>query len=333
MNLRVHNDKESDDLYPEATASPHRSNRVCGDPAVLKGIATNWIPGSFYKGRWVPHDVYPGSSDGRGGWHLPATTSAFARQTLSGHRILLHGDSVVRQIFMRLVFHLRGKDADIYEHFFHVDAFYVANNTHDAFLIDEAFIETPDHYVRNATIHIFFLWDMDGMKTLFNPKPGPGHMDLPGYMKHGLSLRVAGIGYWLRDFKYAWDDEVGRYTSSMFKPIMEWITSNSSTTLPGANLYVLFPLQPHDNNHYGKGPRPSGLGLWLEDLDDFLVSKGLPFLPLKRIAELNTVARNSGWDLHFQCSFHAAFHEDINSMVRFRSGLPHERECESYSSL
>jgi len=75
-------------------------------------------------------------------------------------RIAMYGDSTVRQIFLRLVFFLRGYHS-FAEHFFHADAIYKLNETHDDLYIngyDEAGTERWRQDIDAYPFSIEFIW-------------------------------------------------------------------------------------------------------------------------------------------------------------------------------
>jgi hypothetical protein len=85
--------------------------------------------GRYVRERWTPHLVKcPGV------WLSP-------RQMLDrfrGRRMVLSGDSLVRQVFLRIVAHLRGLDA-IVEHPFKAHATFLMNMTHDVLTLHDEF--------------------------------------------------------------------------------------------------------------------------------------------------------------------------------------------------
>jgi hypothetical protein len=82
-------------------------------------------PGALRSGAWLPAAGCPAP------WLSPAAAHA----ALSGTHVVFIGDSLLRQLFNRLVWHLRGLE-EVVEHFFHAHATYAANATHDALAIN-----------------------------------------------------------------------------------------------------------------------------------------------------------------------------------------------------
>ena len=65
-------------------------------------------------------------------------------------------------------------------------------------------------------------------------------------------------------------------------------------------MFILYPLHPDSKNITN-----SPLNHWLEMLEAWLVSHGLPFMPMKQLADSGVFHRNRYKhgleDLHFQC--------------------------------
>lgn len=76
------------------------------------------------------------------------------RHNLEGSHFIFQGDSMVRQIFNRLIWHIRGYDV-IVERAFHQDAFYTFNSSHDMLSIGNNSRET----VENPIFFAEFYWD------------------------------------------------------------------------------------------------------------------------------------------------------------------------------
>lgn len=69
-----------------------------------------------------------------GGCGIVWYQAAQAEIILELYQVVFMGDSVMRQIFLRLVWFLRGFE-EVVEHYFHSNAIYVQNATHDVFYI------------------------------------------------------------------------------------------------------------------------------------------------------------------------------------------------------
>jgi len=141
-SLKHHHHQEEHQYYYSAK---------CGHKAKSPGVASRWLPGRFIRGSWTSLNR---------SWHLPSTSSTLARHLVHGKRIMFHGDSITRQLFLRLVWHYRGNSDTIIEHHFHQNAFFVANATHDALIIQD--FDPRKEYLYNVIFHCFFVWDPDG---------------------------------------------------------------------------------------------------------------------------------------------------------------------------
>ena len=256
----------------------------CGHRPRTAGIEALWRPGTFFKGQWRSLE-----NDGHGQWRVPLTSSSHARQLLHGKRILFHGDSVVRQIFMRLIWHLRGFGS-IYEHYFHQDAFYMANETHDYFGI-QPFSE-HDPYVHNSTFLAFFIWEPFGEKIFFRKPSDP---PLPSYLTQGIDVRIGGVGYHFSDFGHvSWAVQPDAPFSSLFANISDYI--NCTNCSKYGSWYVPMPLLPVELIAKGHAMM---INDWLEYLEEWLRVNNYFYLPYRQMADSGVFARNSR-DGHFQ---------------------------------
>jgi hypothetical protein len=112
------------------------------------------------------------------------------------HIIVFIGDSLVRQLFNRLVFHLRGF-SEVGDHYYHLDAVYVRNNTHDSFRILARYIDAFDvlnnrdafEAVKNPTLMVYFIWG--GFNTTV-----VDHL-FSSVKPHQKKVIVTGLHYWL----------------------------------------------------------------------------------------------------------------------------------------
>lgn len=85
---------------------------------------------------------------------------------------------MIRQAFLRLVWHIRGIE-NVIEHFFHCNAFYAFNKTHDHFGLRTTF----NGIVENPMFVVDFIWD-----------------DFNDYLNHPVvfnaDLRIIGTSYY-----------------------------------------------------------------------------------------------------------------------------------------
>ena len=108
------------------------------------------------------------------------------RFALVEKRFSFHGDSLVRQTFLRLISHIRGFQT-IVEIYFHASAFYVFNETHDCLVIQ------PSHLHRHDVMQSpLFILDYN-----FEPQ----NWILDAHDK-AVSLRFLGIHYWVHDVAF-----------------------------------------------------------------------------------------------------------------------------------
>jgi hypothetical protein len=119
---------------------------------------------------------------------------------LRGNTILFYGDSLLRQLFLRLVWHLRGF-GEIMEHYFHAHAIYVRNTTHDYLYVgpeDEtgtrhfSLDKEGKNFIYNPTFQLIFLWE---------PRlEDPDHVELQFQRAKNTFKNftlITGVHYWL----------------------------------------------------------------------------------------------------------------------------------------
>jgi hypothetical protein len=85
--------------------------------------------GYFFQGKWTLPNCF-----------IPWLSSSEMRYSLTNtiYTINFIGDSLTRQIYKRLVFHMRGYTS-FAERFYHKNSFYIFNATHDFFYIGETY--------------------------------------------------------------------------------------------------------------------------------------------------------------------------------------------------
>lgn len=230
----------------------NESNISCASRDTISKHCDSFSSGHFLDGRWSKKSC-----------NFPKNYGKTFRDDLTGRHIVLIGNSMVRQVFMRLVWHSRGIN-EIIEHFFHVNAFYAFNSTHD-------FLGIGSNYsFSNCSIlkPIFvadFVWDSDG-NYLKNP------VDLK------TDLKVIGTTYF-------------NFVAS--KVIGEMKRVNGPSTL-----FLTMPIvnwKPTRRKHIIRG-NLSQINSWIE-------SENRYHLPLSEMAETRVFGKNTADDLHFQCSF------------------------------
>jgi len=108
---------------------------------VLPSCDATSAPGSWHGRQWVPKSsCYPG-------WQTPGQMLA----RLQNKTVVFSGDSMVRQLFHRLIWYLRGIP-DVIEHYTHYDAFYQIVGDTDEFLLHS---HRP---AANASVVLHFVW-------------------------------------------------------------------------------------------------------------------------------------------------------------------------------
>lgn len=109
---------------------------------------SNWDNGSFVHGKWL---VAGGGGDCAIPWLRPLEL----RSALRNQTFVFMGDSLCRQLFLRLVSYLRGIP-DQLERPFHTDAIYAFNATHDAFFNG---LSWSPSMLPNPLFKAHFFWD------------------------------------------------------------------------------------------------------------------------------------------------------------------------------
>jgi hypothetical protein len=144
-------------------------------------------PGAVRTGRWLPAVGCPAA------WLSPTE----AHYALAGRHVIIMGDSLLRQLFNRLVWHLRGLE-EVVEHYFHAPALYARNATHDALRVNRTDFGQHHSAVHAPTFVLHFLWapaleaaSLHAAQTLFAAQA-------QAQQQHSAVL-VAGVNYWVPD--------------------------------------------------------------------------------------------------------------------------------------
>lgn len=192
---------ETSDVGSSKAKSRHSSVQIC----------LLWKAGSFHQSsgtsKIFPHfyneDILLAGSDplltsystnfawDRGRWSntnqsLPWLSFLGMRKWLERSHIIFQGDSMIRQMFNRLVHHLRGFDVVI-EHFHHFSARYSCNSTSDLLIIGCNHLKSPET-VLNPSVLIDYVWD----PTLDDNKV------FQSTLQARNTLFVVGLLHWLR---------------------------------------------------------------------------------------------------------------------------------------
>ena len=76
---------------------------------------------------------------------------------LKGKRILITGDSMMRQVFLRLIDILRGQPYSI-EHYYHTDSYYVSSYTDDKIVVGITSEKAPN-VIADKVFEMYYFWD------------------------------------------------------------------------------------------------------------------------------------------------------------------------------
>ena len=192
----------------------------------------NYTTGHFFQGKWT--------NDCGVRWLQPDEL----RSALQGKSFVFEGDSLVRQLFLRLIFHVRGIP-EIVEHPFHSDAVYAFNGTHDIFTVGTTF--HPDE-LPNPTFIAQFDWN-------------PGVANYPSPFAN-YTLRVFGFHYWINDATFLQrvlkfgDDKRDLHmttppTEQNFDAKNRWVSQKPHLPLETMFQTQVFRRNEEDNLHFG----------------------------------------------------------------------------------
>jgi len=253
--------------------------------------------GSFVNERWTPSDA---------ACHTPWLSPHEMMSHIRGKTILFSGDSLVRQIFLRMVAHLRWFDT-IVEHYFHKHARYFHNGVYDVLEIEE------EPYSRNAAqvlegeklVEIIFNWAPEILPTteaLQEARP---------------SILIVAINLWVL-WEAFWDLNAAEYMTAL---IEQW---NLSLT------HVLW-LTTADADEQDFTERNSAMRQWSaknmqegSDVNVYIVA-------VDKLADKSPFQRNSGGDSHYTCGFQAAFpgRLSVESVIK----QPEDHDCRDMLNL
>ena len=177
----------------------HKTPPTLRDSKLLERKCNSFGGGKFFNGIWSKKEC-----------DFPVSYCAEFRNHLSGRHVIFIGNSMVRQVFLRLVWHCREIE-EIIEHFFHKDAFYVFNSTNDYLGIGSNY-SASNRDIINPLFIADFQWDPLGA-YLQNPIP------------FAVDLRIIGTTYFnfvattvINQMKNASDNS----TIFMTMPVVLW---------------------------------------------------------------------------------------------------------------
>lgn len=140
------------DAGPPLCTLPHEG--VFAEPPLPRPLAAPCATaadadGSFQAGVWTP----------KSGCQLECVGAAHARSVLQGRSLVLIGDSMVRQLFVRLVALLRGQTAVGQPYRFHESGLYRANASHDDLCAGHHVCHAhPGAFDERAGVRLRFVW-------------------------------------------------------------------------------------------------------------------------------------------------------------------------------
>jgi len=194
-------------------------------------ICHNYTDGHFFQGKWI--------NDCQLKWLQPREL----RSALHDKTFIFEGDSIVRQLFLRLIFHVRGIP-EIVEHPFHSDAVYAFNDTHDIFTVGSTFNAAA---LPNPRFISQFDWN-------------PGVDNYPPPFSN-YTLRVFGFHYWVNDATFLQrivrfgNDKRDMYmttppTDLHFDAKNQWVQQKSHLPLEAMYDSQVFKRNAEDNMHF-----------------------------------------------------------------------------------
>ena len=224
---------------------------------------SNYSDGYFFRyGRWT-HKILG----------APPWLSFYGMKiALEGYHFIFRGDSMMRQIFNRLVFHVRGYDTVI-EHFYHLDATYTFNTTHDLLAIDYDDGIVNSFSVENALFTASFIWDptLDREDSTTTTTTAAGS----SLLLPANALLVVGLHYW---YPFAAEEK-------------RLLRFNSSQTI-----FVTTPNLFGDEDFIYKKA--------VNDRNEWIRRNGSGnYIPLDAMARDGAFHMNREDSMHFQCSY------------------------------
>lgn len=271
-------------LYPNETI-----------PAIMPKCDTYDMDGVFFHGLWQ----YSNES-----CKLRAYSTSQAHQLLSGHQVTFAGDSAIRQLFLRLVWHLRGIET-IAEHYFHQNACYFSNSTHDVFLIGGRAVLDANEMIIGATVKLIYVWSayVGPQSRLINSFQG---------VETGITkIVVFGVNHWDPDGEDGTDYTFQR-TSEEIEPI---------TQTARFILYATPELNELSGDCFTV---PTKYTFKNKFFRDWMTRHGNLVIPVDKMERTHVFKRNTEDNLHYQCSFLAPSHQVIR-LDEFK--MPSTSDC------
>lgn len=254
---------------------------------------------TFFNERWVKTDKASQRDS------IPWMASNQFRNHISGASLYFVGDSMIRQIFCRIVSHIRGYSF-LTERIFHRNAIYSFNSSQDLFSIGEK------ELVRNSLFTAEFIW---------NPKLAVNHHahencnnvnNVKRKKRSTVTVCIVGLFYWELD-ECGWEK---------LKPFQ----SNRT-------LFVTVPpkkIKPNMSEHC------ECRNTWIRDHSN---NGGGLYLPLAEMARTETFQRTvQDNGLHFQCSFQGllqdgSFYYSSGTNKQLQVKAPANKDCRDMVNL
>ncbi|KAJ3077463.1 hypothetical protein HDU99_001167, partial [Rhizoclosmatium hyalinum] len=247
-------------------------------------------------------------------------TQREAIECLKGRRLLISGDSMLRQLFIYTTYWFRGIQSPI-ENYFHVESHYTHRKDSDDIEIGPFMWPSREQDDEHGNLfHIAFVWS----GTAFMKQSA---VDLD------VDVVVAGVNYW--------SDQV--VEMGVVKDLYEFVDGRVKTWVdPSVRDTALywFTTPPNGNHSRGVGDEGHMLrnGLIRGEIDAInkIVKKGYPIafaLPSDKFSmtgyyERNHVPQNEElwdkYDPHFMCGYYPEFPQQIKTYK-----MPANRDCRS----
>jgi len=227
-------------------------------------------------------------------------------------RIALYGDSTVRQVFLRLVFYLRGYE-NMAEHYFHTDAIYKFNHTHDQLVIGEHsqlnnwYDHTDDYY----PFSIEFIWARNGhlpfVKDFVKNSPPtrlPTFHILGGITHANSGYNVNLVSQLDLHAKFPLYHNISFFSMANRREYVQKSSSSSSSSPPSSSCnYDAIPVEEGSINHK--------LLQWMRFQQE---NYNKAYIPYYEMDQTSQFPRNDNQlDAHYQCGILDMFDTKIRS--------------------
>ena len=225
------------------------------------------------------------------------------RRQLTGKYVVFIGNSIIRQLFLRLVWQIRGIE-EVIEHYFHRSAVYVFNATHDFLAIGSTYTSLSQPLNGTGSFGTFtplfvaeFHWDSGGQFFSVN---NTLHI-------HSLvQLVVLGFPY--------------SYKNTLPSAAIASIENVTNTIFPIPFLFVTMPIPVY--LQFNHGGNLTIINHWIEHHYPY-------YLPLAEMAETKIFLTNIMDGIHFQCGFLKLLQKQVNAEMK----MPASGDCRDRMNL